>query len=73
MTLRDLRQAAGLSQTEVASRAEVSQATVSALEQGTASNPSLDTLRGLARALECSLPIVIAAVNSSIEPGKDVA
>jgi transcriptional regulator with XRE-family HTH domain len=49
--VRALRAAAGLSQQEVAVRADLSLSQVSKLEQGTKADPRVSTLLALARAL----------------------
>jgi transcriptional regulator with XRE-family HTH domain len=49
--LRDLREAAGLSQQEVAMRADLSLSLVAKLEQGKKADPRASTLIALARAL----------------------
>ena len=49
--LRALREQQGLSQLELAERADVSQGYISALEAGEKKNPGLDVLKRLARAL----------------------
>lgn len=50
-TLREARDAAGLTQDELAARSGVAQATISSLERGTRTNPTIDTVARLAEAL----------------------
>ena len=52
--LKRLRTEAGLTQQELATRAGLSMAIVISLEQGRRTNPRLDTLRKLAKALGCT-------------------
>ncbi len=49
--LRELREAKGLTQTEMAKKVNVSQTYIAKLEAGDKKNPSLEILRKLARAL----------------------
>ena len=49
--LKKLREEKGLSQAEVAKKAEVTDAYIAQLETGKRNNPSLDVLKRLARAL----------------------
>jgi putative transcriptional regulator len=53
VTLREVRQAAGLSQLALADLAGVRQATISDLETGKTRRVDLDVLDRLARALRC--------------------
>lgn len=53
--LRDARQAAGLSQAELAEQAGLSTIYVSLIEQGVRHNPRLNHLRALARVLGCQI------------------
>ncbi len=69
--LRALRQAAGLTQEELAERAGVTAHAVSALERGTRTRPHPHTLRSLARALHTSdrdLALLRAAVTPPEPP-----
>jgi transcriptional regulator with XRE-family HTH domain len=54
--LKELREAAGLTQTQLAERAGLTKATVSRLEQGLRKEPSWQTVLALSRALgvECT-------------------
>ena len=64
--LRALRQAAGLTQEELAERAGLTAHAVSALERGTRTRPHPHTVRSLARALQASdrdLALLRAAVS----------
>ena len=56
--LRQRRQAAGLSQTELADRSGLSQTWVSRLERG-AGNPTLETLQSLAEAFEVEVTALL--------------
>lgn len=58
--LRQLRQAAGLTQAELARRATIGQYVISDLETGRTRTPSLDTARKLARALNVKIEDLIA-------------
>lgn len=50
--LRELREKKGLTQEDLAERAEISQAYVTSLETGAKKNPSLDILKRVAKALK---------------------
>jgi len=50
-TLRKLREAKGLTQGELGDRAGLHRVYVTKLETGAETNPTLDTLKGLAKAL----------------------
>lgn len=67
MTLRERREALGLTQEAVAFRASIRQGAVSALERGAVSNPTIDTVEALARALDWTVRDVIAAVRETTE------
>ena len=74
--LRALRQAAGLTQEELAERAGLTAHAVSALERGTRTRPHPHTLRSLARALDTSdrdLALLRAAVARPESVSADVA
>jgi transcriptional regulator with XRE-family HTH domain len=62
MSLRDMRERAGLSQDELAAKSGLSQAQISQLERGQTRNPGVSTLMQLADALGVPLHHVIAAV-----------
>jgi transcriptional regulator with XRE-family HTH domain len=64
--IRQLRSERGLSQEELASRAELSQTWVSHLESGRI-NPTWSTVRRLAGALSVTLP-ELAALADQLEP-----
>jgi len=51
MNVKRLRTQRGLTQSELAKKATVSQAFIAQLETGAEANPKLDTLRRLAKAL----------------------
>ncbi len=50
--IKELREASGITRTELGRRANVTRAYVSSIESGTRNNPSLDVLRRLAEALK---------------------
>ncbi len=52
MNVKRLRARSGLTQANLAKRAKVSQAFIAQLETGKQTNPTLDTLRRLAKALK---------------------
>ena len=51
VTLKRLRESKGLSQLQLAKRADVAQAYISEMEAGDKRNPGIETLRKLAKAL----------------------
>jgi len=53
--IKKLREARGLTQVELADKVEVAQAYVSALENGSRKNPSLELLRKLAKVLKADV------------------
>ena len=53
--IKRLRERQGISQNELAKRAGLNQSNLSRIERGGVENITLDTLRGLAHALSCSL------------------
>ena len=50
--IKQLREAAGLTQAKLATRAKVTQGYVAQLERGTKKNPSLPALKRIAKALD---------------------
>lgn len=58
-TLRKLREAKGLSQEKLARLADVSNNTIIKIETGKNQNPTLDTLKKIARALDVSVDRLI--------------
>ena len=58
-TLRKLREAKGLSQEKLASLADVANKPIIKIEAGKNQNPTLDTLRKVAKALEVSVDDLI--------------
>ena len=54
-TLREARTAAGLSQSALAARADISQTYISDLETEAVGNPTIAVVRRLERALRCRL------------------
>jgi len=53
--LRKLREAKGMSQTDLAKKAGITQAYIASLESGARENPSLTMLRKLAKVLKTDL------------------
>lgn len=53
--LRQEREKKGISQTELARLSGVKQQTISLIENGDSKNPGIETLHGLAVALDCDL------------------
>jgi transcriptional regulator with XRE-family HTH domain len=53
--LRKLREAEGMSQTDLAERVGVTQAYIASLESGARKNPSLNIVRRLAKVLKADL------------------
>ena len=58
-TLRKLREAKGLSQEKLARLADVANNTIIKIEAGKNQNPTLDTLKKIAKALEVSVDDLI--------------
>lgn len=58
-TLRKLREAKGLSQEKLARLADVANNTIVKIEAGKNQNPTLDTLKKIAKALEVSVDELI--------------
>jgi transcriptional regulator with XRE-family HTH domain len=63
--LAALRERLGISQAELAKRANIDQSYISRMEAGRNDNPSLDTLVKLARAFDMSVAELIAALDDS--------
>jgi transcriptional regulator with XRE-family HTH domain len=55
MNVKRLRAQSGLTQIELAKKTKVSQAYIAQLETGAEANPTLDTLRRLAKALKVTI------------------
>jgi transcriptional regulator with XRE-family HTH domain len=53
--IRTMREAKGLTQEQIAKRAQVGQSYLAMLESGERKNPSLAVLKGLAKALKVTL------------------
>lgn len=66
MNLREMREARGLSQAEVATRGELEQTTVSQLELGKSRDPRHSTLTKLATVYGVRVQDVVDALNESI-------
>lgn len=62
-TLRKLREEKGLSQERLARLADVANNTIIKIEVGKNQNPTLDTLRKIAKALEVSVDDLINGVK----------
>ncbi len=62
--IRDLRQARGLTQQELAERSELSVDAIRRIERGVLS-PSLDTLQKLSRGMRISLPTLFRPLDGS--------
>lgn len=65
MTLRQLREAAGLSQVRLARLADIEQTTISQLELGKIRKPTYITVRALARALNVGSDDIAAAIEAT--------
>ena len=65
--LRRLREAKGLTQTELAKRAKITDEYVSMLESGAKRNPSFEVLKRLAKALGISVGELLVLVEKSEE------
>ena len=75
-TLREARGLAGLTQDQLAARSGVAQATISSLERGVRSNPTIDTVKRLAEALgvaPSSLRFSGPRLDRTVDPGDDRA
>ena len=59
VTLRKIREARGISQEKLARSADVSNNTIIKIEAGKNQNPTLDTLKRIAKALETSVDDLI--------------
>jgi transcriptional regulator with XRE-family HTH domain len=66
MSLRDMRETAGLTQDELAAKSGLSQTQISQLELGKIPNPGTRTLRRLADALGVPLGAVISSVLDEV-------
>ena len=66
--LRGLRRRAGLSQEKLGELADLHRTYISLIERGV-NCPSLDTLLKLSRALDVSLPDMMAAFEQELSPG----
>jgi transcriptional regulator with XRE-family HTH domain len=66
MTLKAMRDDAGLTQEALAAACEMRQGAISQLENGLVPNPSIDTVTKLATALGRPVAEVIAAVRASV-------
>ena len=62
--MRELREAVGLTQHELAKAAEVSRSMVSMIERGERGNPSLYVMQWLSTALGVSTQCVVDAIES---------
>ena len=66
--LKMFRELAGLSQSELARRADISRPTISAVESGRQVNVNIDTAQRLARALKISLDVLVGDTESELQP-----
>lgn len=66
MTLKAMRDAAGLTQEALAAACDMRQGAISQIENGLVPNPSMDTVSKLAAALRRPVEDVIAAVRASV-------
>ena len=66
MTLREMREAAGLTQEQAADATGLSQPSISAIELGRVANPGIETVSSLSKAYGQPLEAVIAAVRASV-------
>lgn len=66
MTLREMREAAGLTQEQAAEKTGLSQPSISAIELGRVANPGIETVSRLSEAYAQPLASVIAAVRASV-------
>ena len=65
MTLRQMREASGLTQEQAAERAKMSQPAISAIELGRVPNPGIETVAKLAEVYGQTLEAVIAAIREA--------
>jgi transcriptional regulator with XRE-family HTH domain len=65
--IRARREAAGLTQQQLAARAELALSVLTKLEQGKATDPKLSTLRALARALGVTLDELVGPGDGEID------
>jgi transcriptional regulator with XRE-family HTH domain len=70
MTLRQLRQAANLSQMEAGMLSGLHQGTISALEIGKIPDPQLSTIDALARVYQQPRHVIILAIAKSLAEAK---
>ena len=66
--IKEARKRAGLSQEEVARRADIGVFSVSRLERGEVTDPHISTLENLARALGVSVLYLYAGEEESVGP-----
>jgi transcriptional regulator with XRE-family HTH domain len=71
--LKQLREAAGYSQEELAKAADLSSALVRHLEQGLRRNPTMTTLQRLARALNITAADLIVEADPDPDPDPEPA
>lgn len=63
MTLREMREAAGLTQEQAAERAGLSQPSISSIELGRVPSPGIETVMKLSSAYQQPVESVIAAIR----------
>lgn len=71
--IRELREQMGISQTELAAAARITQAAISAIERGEVKSPSLETARNIARALGTTIEELFPVEPDNCDPTSDPA
>lgn len=66
MTLRQMREKKGWTQSQLAALTHLDQTTISKLESGRVSDPVHSTLKTLARVYECSIVDIESAVRETV-------
>lgn len=69
MTLREMREAAGLTQEQAAGKVEMSQAAISAIELGRVANPGIETVSRIAKAYGQPFEVVVDAIRAAAQQG----
>ena len=67
-TVKRIREAAGMSQQQLASAAGLSLSLLAQMEQGKNENPRLDTIRSLAQALEVGVAVLVENAAQKASP-----
>jgi transcriptional regulator with XRE-family HTH domain len=73
MRVEFLRKDRKMSQEELAARAHISQGLLSRIERGQTKNPGADVLKGLARALGCSIDFIVGLYEEPACPPTTLA